>query len=260
MNITGLTPAAQLSRPDGSYIAYHRTRGKRADLPGVVFIHGLRSDMDGEKATRLHEFCAERGQSFVRFDCRGHGQSSSKFEETTLSDWASDAKLVIEQLTQGPQIVVGSSMGGWLMLLSALALPNRVTGLVGIAAAPDFTRSLQKSLSKEEAEALTRDGLIRRPSEYAPEPYVFTKALLDDGNKNVVLEKPIAFHGRTRLLHGMLDDAVPWELSLEIAEKIESEDVKVILIKDGDHRLSRESDIRQMHQAIIELSDPNHKC
>lgn len=253
---TALPPPDRLDRPDGGYIAYRRHIGKAANMPGVVFIHGLRSDMDGGKAERLHEFCAARSQSFVRFDCRGHGQSSGVFEDTVLSQWADDAALVIDNLTEGPQIVVGSSMGGWLMLLTGLARPDRVSGLVGIAAAPDFTSRFREELSDDDKAALERDGQIGRPTPYDPHPYVFTKALLDDGDACAVLKGAFPFNGRIRLLHGMLDDSVPWELSLEIASQASTPDVRVHLIKDGDHRLSRESDLRQLCQAVAELSDP----
>ena len=148
-------------------------------------------------------------------------------------------------------------MGGWLMLLTALALPNRISGLVGIAAAPDFTRGFYDGLSANDKALLNRDGRIYRPSEYDPEPYVFTKALLDDGNSRTVLDKKMTFKGRIRLLHGMLDEAVPWELSLKILAQIETNEARVQLIKDGDHRLSRESDLRQICQAVADLSEPN---
>ena len=249
-------PVERLERPDGGYIAYRRHIGKRADLPGVVFLHGLRSDMDGGKAERLHAFCASRDQSFLRLDCRGHGQSSGRFEDTVLSDWADDALLALKTLTKGPQIVVGSSMGGWLMLLTALAAPERVTGLVGIAAAPDFTRRFREELSPEDLEALAWTGRIERPTDYDDEPYIFTKALMDDGDAKSVMTGRIPFTGGIRLLHGMEDDAVPWELSLEIAKQAETADVRVHLIKDGDHRLSRESDLRLLCEAVAELSEP----
>lgn len=248
------TPFDRLDRPEGGHIAYRRSPARRADLPGVVFIHGLRSDMDGGKAECLHAFCAERGQAYVRFDCRGHGRSSGRFDETVLSDWAADAELVLDRLTTGPQIVVGSSMGGWLMLLTALSRPDRVTGLVGIAAAPDFTRRFRDGLSPDDKATLERDGRIEEPSEYDPEPYVFTKSLLEDGERRCVLDAPFAFGGRMRLLHGMQDDAVPWELSLEIAAKATTSDVRVHLLKDGDHRLSRDGDLALLQATVAELS------
>ncbi len=250
-------PAERLDRPGGGYIAYRRAPRKRSDLPGVVFIHGLRSDMDGGKAERLHAFCAARGQAYVRFDCRGHGQSSGVFEKTVLSDWADDALLVLDRLTEGPQIVVGSSMGGWLMLLAAIARPERVLGAVGIAAAPDFTRRFQADLSTADRAALKRDGRLGRPTSYDPNPYIFTQALLDDGDARSVLDRPIPYQGRLRLLHGMQDDAVPWELALEIAAKVETPDVRAHLLKDGDHRLSRESDLALLCAIVAELSDPS---
>lgn len=256
MNELADEPIGRLERPEGGYIAYRSAPRKRADQPGVVFVHGLRSDMDGGKAERLHAFCQERGQAFVRFDCRGHGRSSGVFEETVLSDWRDDALLVLDRLTEGPQIVVGSSMGGWLMLLAAVARPDRVAGAVGIAAAPDFTRRFRAELSAEDRAALARDGRIERPTSYDDAPYVFTRALLDDGDANSVMERPIPFHGRMRLLHGMRDDAVPWELALDIARNVATPDVRALLLKDGDHRLSRESDLELLCQAVAELSAP----
>ena len=253
---TALPPPDRLDRPDGGYIAYRRHVGKAESLPGVVFIHGLRSDMDGGKAERLHAFCAEHDQSFVRFDCRGHGQSSGVFEETVLSEWADDAALVIDKLTEGPQIVVGSSMGGWLMMRTALDRPHKVSGLVGIAAAPDFTRRFRDELTVVEQATLARDGQIGRPTPYDPHPYVFTQALLDDGDACSVLSGTFNFSGRIRLLHGMLDDSVPWELALEILSQATTSDARLHLIKDGDHRLSRESDLRQLCHAVAELSLP----
>ena len=251
---TALPPPDRLDRPDGGYIAYRRHVGKAESLPGVVFIHGLRSDMDGGKAERLHVFCAERDQSFVRFDCRGHGQSSGVFEETVLSEWADDAALVIDELTEGRQIVVGSSMGGWLMMRSALDRPSRVCGLVGIAAAPDFTRRFRDQLTADEQATLARHGQIGRPTPYDPHPYVFTRALLNDGDDCSVLTGSFNFDGRIRLLHGMMDHSVPWELALEILNQATTPDARLHLIKDGDHRLSRESDLRQLCQAVAELS------
>lgn len=256
MNDAADAPWSRLDKADGGYIAYRSAPRKANDLPGVVFIHGLRSDMDGGKALALHAFCEERGQAFVRFDCRGHGQSSGVFDETVLSDWAEDALDVIDRLTEGPQIVVGSSMGGWLMLLTALKRPERITGCVGIAAAPDFTRRFMDELSEEERASLARDGRIERPTEYDDAPYVFSKALLDDGEANAVLDKPMPFKGRIRLLHGMLDDAVPWALALEIAARIETPDAHAYLIKDGDHRLSRDADLDLLRRTVAELSEP----
>lgn len=260
MNELAGQPIGRLDRADGGYIAYRSAPRKHADLPGVVFIHGLRSDMDGGKAERLHAFCADRGQAFVRFDCRGHGQSSGVFEETVLSDWRDDALLVLDRLTEGPQIVVGSSMGGWLMLLAALARPTRVAGAIGIAAAPDFTRRFRAELSPTDRAALDRDGRIGRPTSYDADPYIFTKALLDDGDANSVMRRPIGFRGRMRLLHGMQDDAVPWALALDIAANVATPDVRVHLLKDGDHRLSREGDLDLLCQTAAELSTPVAAC
>lgn len=255
MHIPADTRVERLDRPGGGHIAYRRITGARNDLPGVVFIHGLRSDMDGGKAETLESFLVARGQSYVRFDCSGHGQSSGKFEDTTIADWADDALLVIDQLTEGPQIVVGSSMGGWLMLLAGIARPERVTSLVGIAAAPDFTARFRQELTAEDLEALAKEGRVLRPTGYDDDPYIFTKELLDAGDARLLLDKPLHYAGRIRLLHGMCDDAVPWQLSLEITQQATAEDVRVHLIKDGDHRLSRDSDLRLLCATVAELSD-----
>lgn len=233
-------------------IAYHRLPGRS---PGVVFIGGFRSDMTGTKATYLEGIARDRGQAFLRFDHFGHGQSSGRFEDATVSRWGADMVEVLDRLTEGPQILVGSSMGGWVMLLAARARPARIHGLIGIAPAPDFTRRLMwRRFSDAQRTALMRDGIIHIPSQYG-DPAPISLALIQDGDRCTVLDAPIAFDGPVRLLHGMEDPDVPYQHSFEIVERLTSRDVRLILVKDGDHRLSRDQDLTLLADTIAELSD-----
>jgi pimeloyl-ACP methyl ester carboxylesterase len=247
-------PAPQrLDRPDDGFVAYHHSPGIS---PTVVFCGGFMSDMTGTKAQALEAFCRERGQGFVRFDYLGHGQSSGAFEDGTIGRWADDAQAVIDMLDDEPVMLVGSSMGGWIMLLAALARRQRVAGLVGIAAAPDFTRRMvEEEFDDEQRLALLHQGRVELPSEYDNGPYVITQALIDDGNGRCLLDGAIGLDMPARLLHGMQDTAVPWQTALTIAEALESEQVTVTLIKNGDHRLSEPADIARLCAAVAEISD-----
>src|SRR5690606_6235599 len=250
-------PPRILARPDGSAIAYHRLPEREGTprRPGVVFLGGFASDMTGTKATALEAFCRARGQAFLRFDYTGHGQSSGAFEEGTIGRWTADALAALDELTAGPQILVGSSMGGWIMLLVALARPERLAGLVGIAAAPDFTEDLVwAALTPEERETLLRDGAVRRPSAYDPEPYPFTRALIEEGRNHLLLRAPIDITCPVRLLQGMRDPDVPWQTALRLTERLTGDDVHLLLIKDGDHRLSRPANLDRLFAAVAELS------
>lgn len=256
MSVDPETPRT-LARGDGARLAYHHSpaaEGARS-LPGVVFLGGFMSDMSGTKATRLEAFCRSRGQQFTRFDYRGHGQSSGAFRDGTIGLWTDDAVAVLTELTSGPQILVGSSMGGWIMLLTALRHPERVAGLIGIAPAPDFVVRMYESFTPEMQDALHRDGYVLRPSEYSDEPYTITRELIEEGRRHLLLEKPIELDVPVRILHGMRDDAVPWELSIRIMERLASRDVRVTFIKDGDHRLSEEPDLDLLCATVAELSD-----
>ncbi len=230
----------RLDRGDGVELAWARRGGTD---PTVVFLPGFRSDMTGDKATALAAYCAERGQAMLRFDYSGHGVSGGRFEDGTIGRWTDDALAVIDRLTEGPLVLVGSSMGGWIALLAALARPDRVAALIGIAAAPDFTETLMwQAMSFEQRATLMRDGVLPRPSEYG-EPYPITRALIEDGRSRLLLHASIALDCPVRLLHGQDDPDVPWEMALRIAEQLTSQDVQVILVKDGDHRLSRPQDL-----------------
>ena len=247
------TSPASLARPDGATIAYHRLAGKR---PGIVFLGGFKSDMIGTKASTLDDFCHARGLGFLRFDYSGHGASSGDFLDGTISRWSADALAAFDRLTDGPQILVGSSMGGWIMLLLALARPERIQGLVGLAPAPDFTEELiWRSLPDSAREKLLRDGKLEQPSDYSPEPTVITRALIEDGRKHLLLGDaiPIPIPIPVRLLHGLSDRDVPHTISLRLQQRLAAEDVVVHLIKDGDHRLSRPQDLARLGTAVEEL-------
>lgn len=242
----------RLDRGDGIELAWARMEGSG---PTVVFLPGFRSDMTGDKATNLAAFCAARGQAMLRLDYSGHGASGGTFEDGTIGIWAQDALAVIDQLTTGKLILVGSSMGGWLALLVALARPERVAALVGIAAAPDFTDALMwDAMTFEERATLMRDGILRIPSQYG-DPTPITRALIEDGRNHLLLGNAILLDCKVRLLHGQADPDVPWEMALRISEQLVTPDVQVILVKDGDHRLSRPSDLALLRQTVAGLLD-----
>ncbi len=219
--------------------------------PGIVFLGGFRSDMSGIKALFLENYCRSRGQTYVRFDYFGHGASSGDFAAGTIGRWREDAIAVIDSLTSGPQILIGSSMGGWIMLLAALARPERIAALVGVAGAPDFTEELlwPRLTPAQRAEIIER-GAIVLPSEFDPAGYLYTRALIEDGRRHLLLGAPIALDRPVRLLHGMRDASVPWQLSLRLAGRLASRDVVVSLVKDGDHRLSSPADLARLAQTL----------
>ncbi len=245
------TSAQSLTRPQGATIAYRRSAGA---APGIVFLGGFRSDMTGTKALFLEDYCRQAGRAFVRFDYFGHGESSGDFAAGTISRWGDDAIAVIDSLTEGRQILIGSSMGGWIMVLAALARPQRIHALIGIAAAPDFTSDLlPRRLNEAQLREIEDKGRVVLPSDYDPAGYLYTKALIDDGNRNLVLRADIPLECPVRLLHGMADASVPWQQSVRLAERLTSADVAVTLVKDGDHRLSRDSDLARLARAIDSL-------
>lgn len=253
--MTGTYPPHDLlSLPDGSHLAYRRVTATADRGPGIVFLSGFASDMTGSKGSALENWASERGQAILRFDYSGHGRSAGRFRNGTIGRWSEDALAAIDRLTEGPLILVGSSMGGWIMLLVALARPDRVAGLVGIAAAPDFTEDLMwAQMSEADRTELMRVGAIQQPSQYQDEPLVITRALIEEGRRHLLLRGPIGIGCPARLLHGMADPDVPWRTSQQLAERLTAADVTVTLIKDGDHRLSREQDLRRLFAAIDEL-------
>jgi pimeloyl-ACP methyl ester carboxylesterase len=246
-----MSSPANLSRQDGATIAYHRLTGSG---PGVVFFGGYRSDMTGAKALYIEDYSRRRGQAYLRFDYFGHGASSGDPMQGTIGRWAEDAIAVLDSLTEGPQVLVGSSMGGWIMLLAAIARPSRVHALVGIAAAPDFTEDLiLPRLYRDQQRQLRETSAVTLPSEYDPAGYTYRLSFLEDGKRHLVMRRAVALDCPVRLLHGMSDASVPWQTSLSLAERLASRDVVVTLIKDGDHRLSREADLVRFGRTLDEL-------
>jgi pimeloyl-ACP methyl ester carboxylesterase len=237
----------RLDRGNGTELAWARVEGR---APTVVFLPGFRSDMTGDKASMLAAFCEERGQAMLRFDYSGHGTSGGAFEDGTIGAWAADAIAAVDALTSGKLVLVGSSMGGWIALLTALARPDRIAALIGIAAAPDFTQRLMwDAMAPPERDRLLRDGVLYVPSQYG-EPTPITRALIEDGASHLVLTGRVPLRCPVRLLHGQADPDVPWELALEIVRQVETPDARVTLIKDGDHRLSRPADLDLLRQTV----------
>lgn len=225
-----------LARSDGVKIALEYLRGHG---PTLVFLPGYMSDMTGTKALALEAWARRKGRAMLRLDYSGCGASGGRFEDGTLDVWRDDVVLAIERVVRGPVVLVGSSMGGWLMLLVARALGDQVKGLVGIAAAPDFT---DWGFSDAEKRQIVNDGRIERPSDYG-DPMLTTAAFWNSGKANRQLIADIPITCPVRLLHGQCDADVPWDISVQLAAKLRSADVQITLIKDGDHRLSRDQDI-----------------
>ncbi len=235
-----------LIRQDGVKIAFEHLRGKG---PTLVFLPGYMSDMKGTKAVALEAWARRKGQAMLRLDYSGCGASGGRFEEGTLDMWRNDVVLTIELVVRGPVVLVGSSMGGWLMLLVARALGSDVKGLVGIAAAPDFT---DWGYTSEEKGRLERYGRIDQPSDYG-EPMPTYAAFWQSGKANRQLTGEIPITCPVRLLHGQRDTDVPWDISVQLADKLRSDDVQVIFVKNGDHRLSREQDIALLIATVEQL-------
>ncbi|CAN7463434.1 alpha/beta hydrolase [Phenylobacterium sp. LjRoot219] len=240
-----------LARPDGERLAWRRVAGAG---PTVVWLSGYRSDMAGSKAEALAEWAKAKGRSYLRFDYFGHGESSGDFVKGTITRWREDALAVIDEMTEGPLVLVGSSMGGWIACLAAMARPERIAAMTLIAPAPDFTTKLMPTRFPPEALDAIRDaGVWMQPSEYG-DPNPITRALLEDGARWSILDAPVPITAPVRILQGGEDPDVPWRHALELAQAIKSVDVVFSLIKDGDHRLSREQDIARLVAAVDELA------
>lgn len=251
MSLFATLDAGALTRTDGATVTYNKLEGQK---PGVIFLHGLNSDRSGTKAEALAEHCQKQSRAFLSFDMYGHGDSSGHFRAGSISRWTEDALAALDDLTDGQQILVGSSMGGWVMLQTALKRPDRIVGLVGIAAAPDFTEDLMwANLSEGQKDELLANGQIELPSDYSDAPYIISRLLIEDGRSNLLLRNPIQIDAPVRLLHGQQDEDVPWQTALSISEKLTSQNVKTTLIKDGDHRLSRPQDIAMLCRTLDAL-------
>jgi pimeloyl-ACP methyl ester carboxylesterase len=242
---------------DRPRLAFHHSPGQG---PTILFLPGYASDMQGSKALALEAWARARGLAFLRFDYAGCGQSEGAFADQTLAGWRDDVLAMIDHAVEGPVVVVGSSMGGWLMLLAARARPDRVVGMLGIAAAPDFT---DWGFTTEEKMTILQTGRLERANPYGPQPTLYTRAFWSSGEANRLMFGPIAFSGPVRLLHGQADPDVPFVRSIRLAELIASPDVHLTLVKDGDHRLSRDGDIAlligtlaQMLGAIADAGEP----
>ncbi len=235
-----------LNAKDGTKIHYQKVSGKN---PGVVFLGGFMSDMTGTKALYLESKCREWGHAYVRFDYYGHGLSDGDFKTGTIGRWLEDSLCVLDQLTEGPQILVGSSMGGWLMILAALQRTERIKGLVGIAAAPDFIEDFAR-LSEEQYKSLETKGVCYIPSQYGEKPYPISQQLIEEGKHHKVLGSSIHLDCPVRLLHGLNDTDVSWQKSLQLTEKLNSNDVRLTLIKEGDHRLSSDQQLELLGNTV----------
>ncbi len=243
-----------MSEPDffetdnGRKIAYHKTDGAK---PAVVFLGGFMSDMEGTKATYLESWAKQQGRAFLRFDYSGHGLSSGAFRDGCIGEWANDAQQVIMALSTGPQILVGSSMGGWIALLMAKRIPQRIAGLIGIAAAPDFTEdSMWGGFSESQKAAIMKNGQLALESDYSDEPYIITKKLIEDGRNQLVLRSPLKLPFPTRFLHGTDDTDVGISVALRLLDHVDGDDARLTLVKGANHSFSEPENLTMIRRAI----------
>ncbi|MEO0357109.1 MAG: alpha/beta hydrolase [Pseudomonadota bacterium] len=238
------------SSKSGRTLAYHKTDGAG---PGVVFLGGFMSDMDGTKAVHLEQWCVARNRAFLRFDYSGHGKSSQAFTDGCIGDWADDALHAITELTDGPQILVGSSMGGWISLLLAKSIPDRIVGLVTIAAAPDFTEDgFWAGFNEGTRRHLATEGVVNIPSDYG-DPYPITKRLIEDGRDQLVLRSPLSLPFPTRFLQGDADADVSVETANKLFAHATGDDIQLLLVKGADHRFSDPGALNIIENAVTEI-------
>lgn len=239
-----------LETPQGRRLAYHKTEGQG---PCVVFCGGLKSDMEGTKAVHLEAWARATGRAFLRFDYSGHGESGGAFEDGCIGDWHEDTVAAVEALTEGPVVVVGSSMGGWQALLLARAMPQRVAGMVAIAAAPDFTEDgWWAEFSDEDRARLEAEGRVELPSDYM-EPYVVTRRMIEDGRQRLVLRAPLELPFPVRFLQGTADTAVSVATAVQLLQHAQGPDMRLTLVKDADHRFSDETCLALIEVAVEEV-------
>lgn len=239
-----------LETPEGRRIAYRLSRGRG---PGVVFMGGFRSDMEGTKALHLEAWANAGGRAFLRFDYSGHGSSEGAFEAGCIGDWFKDARAALG-LTEGKQVLVGSSMGGWIALLLARELPERIAGLVTIAAAPDFTEDgMWAGFDEAQRRALAEAGRVELPSDYSDEPYVITRQLIEEGRERLVLRTPLRLPFPVRMLQGTADADVEQAVALRLLAHAEGEDLRLTLVKGADHRFSTPDCLALIEQSLMEV-------
>lgn len=251
-----MTPEV-MTRLHKPQIAYHtlRAQGDGTNLPGIVFLGGFRSDMSGTKALWLESWARARGRAFLRFDYSGHGESGGDFLDGAIGDWAGDAGDAIAALTEGPQILIGSSMGGWISLLLARRMPERIAGMIGIAAAPDFTEdSMWARFDPDQRAALARDGQVALPSDYSDDPYIITRRLIEDGRENLVLRSPLALPFPLRLLQGTDDADVDPAVALRLLGHVDCADARLTLVKGADHRFSEPAELTLLGKTLHGLT------
>ncbi len=239
--------------PNLSYVSYKPENIN--NLPTVVFLHGLKSDKEGTKALYLEKQCKKRNQPFIRFDFSGHGKSEGIYQDCNISTWVNDAKDIINNLVEGKVVLVGSSMGGWVSLIVARDMKEKISALIGIAAAPDFTEEIYNDKFNEaQRKEIKEKGIIKIASEYSDEPYIFTYDFIIDGKKNLLLDKKLDINIPVRIIQGKKDSDVPWEKANKIYKIISSNDKKIIFIEDGDHRLSKVEELKIIDENIKEVS------
>jgi pimeloyl-ACP methyl ester carboxylesterase len=246
----GITIMPQYHSTPNGRLAYHQTPGTGC---GIVFLGGFRSDMEGSKAVYLEDWAKSQGRPFLRFDYTGHGQSDGAFTDGCIGTWADDARAILDGLTTGPQILIGSSMGGWISLLLARAQPARVAGLVTIAAAPDFTDAMWAEFGPEGQATIMAKGQIERPSDYGS-PYIITRRLIEDGTKQRIFDRALDLPMPVRMLQGTRDEAVPTATALRLLDHAAGPDIRLTLVKDADHRFSTPACLAMISDAVLGLS------
>ncbi len=240
-----------LTTAEGRRIAYDRVEGA---LPGVVFLGGFRSDKEGTKALALEAWARAQGRAFLRLDYSGHGQSSGDFLDGCIGDWFEDARAAILALTEGPQVLVGSSMGGWIALMMARECPGKVAGLVTIAAAPDFTEDgMWGEFTQAQRDELMEAGRIALPSDYSDEPYIITRRLIEDGRDRLVLRSPLDLPFPVRMLQGTADTDVPVAVAVRLIEHVTGPDIRLTLVKGADHRFSTPECLKLIELSVLKV-------
>ena len=246
-----------LNTPQGRKIAYHKTAGKG---PCVVFLGGLKSDMEGSKAIHLEDWAISQGRAFLRFDYSGHGSSSGEFTQGCIGDWAQDTRAVLENLTDGPLLLVGSSMGGWQALLATRNLSERIMGMVTIAAAPDFTEdSMWAGFSDAQKTELAEAGQVALPSDYG-EPYIITKRMIEDGRENLVLREPLELPFPVRFLQGTADTDVDLTVALRLLDHASGSDMRLTLVDGADHRFSDNACLSLIEKTIMDVLNTGERA